>query len=85
MLKTRDDYLKSKYPGADRAQIEMAELSENYWRRRIADELLTYMKCTCETYDDWCKAMSEGTAKTERFNWCEHRRIAMVAEFGMDY
>jgi len=79
------DELLNKYPNATNAQIQMAELSETYWRKRIAQELLDFMNCSCETYDDWVEAQLSGYSTQERFNWCEHRRLAQVAEFGVYY
>jgi len=40
------DELLNKYPNATNAQIQMAELSESYWRKRNAQELLDFMNFT---------------------------------------
>jgi hypothetical protein len=82
---THDELLTKKYPNANNAQIQMAELSESYWRKRIAKELLDAMNCSCETYDDWVDAKLNNRPTKERFNWCEHHKLAQVAEFGVYY
>ena len=82
---THDELLAKKYPNADSAQIVMAELSEQYWRKRIAKELLSAMNCSCETYDDWVEKKLAGHPTQKTFNWCEHQKLAQVAEYGFYY